>query len=487
LSKLTLQIPAKLFPLTKPARFKGAHGGRGGAKSHFFAELSVEKAVAIGGRGVCLREIQDSIKHSVKSLIEQKIQKLGAGDQCEVLEQEIRTKRGGLLIFKGMQSYNAENIKSLDDFDFAWWEEAQTASQRSLDMLIPTIRKDASALWPAGSELWFSWNPRFDTDAIDSLLRGAFKPKGAIVANVNWQDNPWFPKVLHDEMLRAYAADPEKAEHVWGGGYEIVSEGAYYARWLAQADKEGRIGHYPYDGRQRLRTSWDIGIEDFMTCWFIMDDGKVPTVVDYYEANGVGFDEFIGNALPEVFVPPAVDRKFKDWSAQKALANLNRDVPFKYAKHFFPHDVAVRKVGAGGLHRYQTLHLLGMQNMMKGVPADPEERVGAVRALLPSMRFNGSNPRVMHGLKRLRRYTRKRNERMGNFLLGPEHDEASHGADSLGEYAINCELLPTVKAKAAPILPTEEEVDIVNGRIRSNLSVRQLIEMQERMKRMALD
>ena len=73
-------------------------------------------------------------------------------------------------------------------------------------------------------------------------------------------------------------------------------------------------------------------------------------------------------------------------------------------------------------------------------------------------------------------------------MLGPEHDEASHGADSFGEYAINCELLPMIEAKSQTISdPDEDGIELVNGQIKYKLSVRQVIEMQERLKRMELD
>jgi phage terminase large subunit len=226
LSILKPDVPRAFVPLLKPARYKAAHGGRGGAKSHFFAEQLVLRCFARETRAACIREVQNSLKESVRQLIIDKIQKFGLGGFFEVLEGEIRGANGSLIIFKGMQSYNAENIKSLEGFDIAWVEEAQSLSAHSLKMLRPTIRKE-------GSEIWFSWNPRHDTDAVDEFFRGAHRPADAIVVEVNWDCNPWFPDVLKAEKDRDYAADPEMADHVWGGGYQIITEGAYYAKLLA--------------------------------------------------------------------------------------------------------------------------------------------------------------------------------------------------------------------------------------------------------------
>jgi phage terminase large subunit len=449
---LNLQVPRKLRPLLQPARYKGAHGGRGGAKSHFFAQLAVATNYARPARGVCIREVQNSIKDSVKQLIEDKISANGLDAFFEIKRDEIVGKNGSLMVFRGMQSYNAENIKSLEGFDWAWIEEAQTLSERSLRMLRPTIRKD-------GSEIWASWNPRHDVDAIDQFLRGAHKPEDAIVVEVNWNDNPWLPDVLRAEKDRDHAADPEMAEHVWGGGYEIVSEGAYLARWIATAEKEGRVGHFPYDPRFRLRTGWDLGIDDHTVIWFVQDDGRQATVVDFYEVNNSGFDDIIAAALPELFVPPRDDAKFIGWSRDKALAELDRTEPYRYACHYLPHDVQVRDQAAGGRHRFESLRLLGLQDIVKGVAIDPEERVAASRALLPSVRFNAT-PRVMHGLKRLRRYKRKFNELLGVYA-GPLKDGNDHAADAFGEYAINADILPRVVKPV--VVPPPKEVAVTIG------------------------
>jgi phage terminase large subunit len=173
-------------PLLVPARYKGAHGGRGSGKSHFFAELLVEDCVANPGlRAACVREVQKSLKNSVKLLVEDKIKSLGLSG-FEVLEAEIKTPGGGVIIFQGMQNHTADSIKSLEGFDRCWVEEAQSLSQRSLEMLRPTFRK-------AGSEMWFSWNPNKPTDPVDALLRGDMPPADSVVVEANYSDNPWLP------------------------------------------------------------------------------------------------------------------------------------------------------------------------------------------------------------------------------------------------------------------------------------------------------
>jgi phage terminase large subunit len=222
---LQIQTPRAYVPLLQPSRYKGAHGGRGSAKSHWFGELLLEKCVANEGtRAVCVREVQKSLEQSVKRLLEDKIKAFGAGNQFRVMDTHIETPGDGIIIFQGMQNHTAESIKSLEGYDVAWVEEAQSLSERSLTLLRPTIRKPAS-------EIWFSWNPQQPTDPVDKLLRSAVIPPDAIVIKTSWRDNPWFPEVLRKELEWDRTTDVEKYEHVWEGEYEKHSEARVFKNW----------------------------------------------------------------------------------------------------------------------------------------------------------------------------------------------------------------------------------------------------------------
>lgn len=219
-----LDIPAVFAPLLQPARYKGAYGGRGSGKSHFFAGYAVAlMATRAGFRIVCVREVQNSIKDSVKQLIEDKIAQLGLSAFFTITDQEIRGRNGSLCIFRGLQNHTAASIKSLEGFDVAWIEEAQTISQMSLDLLTPTIRKD-------GSEIWASWNPVSETDPIDAMLRGDQRDNAAVV-KANWNDNPYFPEALREDMDRDRERNPDKYAHVWEGKYQSLSEARIFRNW----------------------------------------------------------------------------------------------------------------------------------------------------------------------------------------------------------------------------------------------------------------
>jgi len=220
--------PAVFAPLVAPARYKGIHGGRGSGKSHHFAERLVERFLREPlTRAVCVREVQKSLAESVKRLIEDKIREYNLGEHFRILRTHIETSAGGVMLFQGMQNHTADSIKSLEGYDVVWVEEAQSLSQRSLDILRPTIRK-------AGSELWFSWNPRRETDPVDVLLRSPSTPPGTVVVQANYRDNPKFPDVLRAEMEWDRAHDPEKYAHVWLGEYERKSEARVFKNWTVE-------------------------------------------------------------------------------------------------------------------------------------------------------------------------------------------------------------------------------------------------------------
>lgn len=238
-----IDIPtAAVFePLLKPARFKGLWGGRGSAKSWFFSGQTVE-ALLEGRNVLCIREVQNSIADSVKRLIEARIEEFGLSAYFDITDKEIRCPlSGAVAIFRGMQNHTAASVKSLEGFDVAWWEEAQTATQHSLDLLIPTIRKP-------GSELWFSWNPDSETDPIDVFLR-TNPPDNAIVIKANWDDNPWFPDELRGDMERDRDRDPAKWQHVWNGAYKTLSEARIFKNFRIDEMQvhERAVWHYGID------------------------------------------------------------------------------------------------------------------------------------------------------------------------------------------------------------------------------------------------
>lgn len=224
---LDIPTPRAFAPLAATAkRYQGAKGGRGGAKSHYFGAQSVEEMFTQHTRLACVREVQNSIKDSVKQLIEDKINSLKAVDVetgkhwpiapwFKITDREIVCKHtDSLAIFRGLQNHTAASIKSLEGFTRAWYEESHSLTQRSLDLATPTFRAP-------GSQQRFSWNPDLETDPVDVFFNTAVAendPDFELIT-VNYDDNPWFPDELRRDMERDKRRDFDKYLWVWRGGY----------------------------------------------------------------------------------------------------------------------------------------------------------------------------------------------------------------------------------------------------------------------------
>lgn len=251
--ELDRAVPRWALPLVPPKRYKGASGGRASGKSHFFAEEAVEDMVLDPSlRFACIREVQRSLKFSAKALVESKIRQMGVTPYFEVLNTEIRRVGGsGVMIFEGMQDHTADSIKSLEGFGRAWVEEAQSISERSLSLLLPTIRAPQS-------EIWFSWNPDQPTDAVDALFSGGLD--GSVHVHTTYRDNPFCPEVMRTEAARLEARDPDAFEHIWLGGYFFGGNGRVYSSFRNRPYPEGNIDESVQDTGGELLVGMDFNV-----------------------------------------------------------------------------------------------------------------------------------------------------------------------------------------------------------------------------------
>lgn len=206
---MRIQLPKKLEVLFKAARYKVLHGGRGGAKSWGIADALLILTSSKRLRVLCCREIQDSIKESSHRLLKSQIERLGLSNIFTITDQSIACKTtGSEFIFEGLFR-NVNRIKSLEGIDICWVEEAEKVSDDSWEILTPTIRKE-------NSEIWISFNPQFEDDPTYKRFV-ASPPDNAIVLQINYYDNPYFPEVLRIEMEQDKARDYKLYEHKWLG------------------------------------------------------------------------------------------------------------------------------------------------------------------------------------------------------------------------------------------------------------------------------
>lgn len=363
-----------------------------------------------GTRGLCIREKQKSLMNSAKQLIEDKIVEHGVVDRFKSTTTSITTPGGGVITFAGMQDHTAESIKSFEGYHWAWVEEAHTLSEHSLMLLRPTIRA-------SGAELWFSWNPRRKSDAVDHFFRGGNLPRGAILVNANYSDNPWFPPGLEEDRLHDQEHYPERYDHVWEGDYAGVTTGAYFARDLNTAKQEGRICDLTVDPVAEIQAFWDIGgtgkTSDATAIWIRQLVGQRINILDYYETLGqplaMHVDWLRSNGYQNARCILPHDGKKADGITAKLYEDHVRDAGFEV--------YTVKNQGAGAARR----------------------RVEAARRMFPRVWFD--DKKTFAGRETLGWYHEKFDE-VRQIGLGPNHDWSCHGADAFGLMAIYGMRLP---------------------------------------------
>lgn len=215
-----VKLPEKLlFLLNKKARYKIAYGGRGSGKSWAAARCLIVLALQSKIRILCTRQLQTSIANSVHKLLSDSIQELGLSQEFEITRDQIRCKNGSEFFFKGIQN-NINEIKSIEGINYCWVEEAQSVSENSWEVLIPTIRKE-------NSEIWVTFNPDRAEDA--TYQRFVINPPPDTISElVNYSENPWFPDVLRKEMEYCKEVDYGKYEHIWLGKTVIDTDAQIY-------------------------------------------------------------------------------------------------------------------------------------------------------------------------------------------------------------------------------------------------------------------
>lgn len=243
-ANLEVAVPRWAVPQLRRARYKGAKGGRASGKSHFKAERVVLRMFSDPDlRVACVREHQRSLRYSAKALIEAKVKALGLERYFDLMATETRRRGGsGVAIYEGMKDHTADSIKSLENFGLAWVEEAQRLSQRSLDLLVPTIRAP-------GSELWFTWNPDQPEDPVDAFFDSMTDADDFVLTHCNYMDNPWCPDVMYREAARLQRVDPTGYAHIWLGEYNLAPEvQVLFGKWTVDEFTPGDDWDGPYYG-----------------------------------------------------------------------------------------------------------------------------------------------------------------------------------------------------------------------------------------------
>ncbi len=415
----------KLLPLMEQQnrhRYYVAYGGRGSGRSWGFARALLLQAMQDPLRVLCAREIQRTIADSVHRLLADQISLLGLESWYTVQEASIVGQNGAEFLFSGLRQQDAHKIKSYEGVDIAWCEEADTLTDRSLDILIPTIRADQS-------EIWLTFNPGLDTDPVYRRFVQSPPPK-AWVQKMTWRDNPWFPAVLEAERLHLQKRDPAEYEHIWEGKPRTVVEGAIYAGEVTKMIEERQVRPVPYDPRLLVHTIWDLGWNDQTSIIFAQRLHSEVRVIDYEEESFLRYDQW---------------------------AKRLKDKPYVYGSHWLPHDGGNKTQAGKGISAQDTLKpLLGIKPKLIPRPATKEVPIRAARMMFPRVYADEVKAdRLMTCLKRYRRGVPESTGEPG----APVHDEYSHGADAFGGLAMVVDKLGNELDRPAPTVAPYEPFD----------------------------
>lgn len=398
MTEVIAQFPEKAKFLFEPCRYKVAYGGRGGAKSWAIARALLILGMQRPLRILCCRETMRSIQESVHHLLEDQIDLMGFRSFYTVRESTIRGANGTEFIFAGIRQASAENLKSYEACDVAWVEEAQALSKRSWNTLIPTIRKE-------DSEILVSFNPTFEDD--EAYQRFVLNPpKNSKVVEINWRDNPWFPKVLMEEMEDLRRRDPDECDHVYEGKLRTTVEGAIYKKEIAAAESEGRFTRVPYDPTKPTMTYWDIG-PAHTRIWIAQPFPMEFRIIDFIRGELEG------------------------------LAYYTKELqqrPYSYAMHVLPWDGSARELGSGRSIQEQLQSVFGKERVRCARQLSVEDGIAAVRAILPRCYFD--KDKCSDGIRGLRCYQYEYDKDLRTYKRNPLHDWASHDADAFRTLAV---------------------------------------------------
>lgn len=394
------KFPKKLKFLFEPARYKVARGGRGSGKSWGFARALLIRAASKTTRVLCTREVQKSIQQSVHQLLEDQVTELGLSSFFEVLTHEIRGKNGSTFYFAGLSDQTADTLKSFEGVDVVWCEEAHSMTERSWNILTPTIRKE-------GSEIWVSFNPELESDETYRRFITT-PPPDCVSVEMNYVDNPWFPPVLENERSHAQSTmKPEVYAHIWEGKCKPAVEGAIYFDQMAQAEK--RIGNCPHDPNLKTHAIWDLGFNDSMAIILTQKVSSEIRIVHYIEGN---------------------QRTLADYSAELKALRLD-DQPINWGHHYLPHDGFAKRHQTGKMDA-DVLGGFGW-SIQRTPNMDVESGINRARDVFSRVYFNKERTqRLVESLKRYRRAV----SQVTNEPGAPLHDQYSHAADAFRYMAL---------------------------------------------------
>ena len=396
---IDLTIPEQykeLFQPSKQWRHIVYKGGRSSGKSTQIAISRLLKGSQKKLRGLCTREIQNSIQESVYKLLCDKIDELGLNDWQKFNDKLVNSKTGSEIFFKGLHN-NIQSIKSIEGIDWCWIEEAQSVSADSIMTLVPTIRKE-------GSELIWSYNPLTEHDPVQELIVDKADDRTYVLHVNSDAIEQLLSKEIIEEREKMRRDNPDMFAHVWLGQPLTSKTGTVFGKQIAQAEIEGRIGSVPYDASAGTYTAIDLGIGDSTAIWWFQMVGQEIHFIDHYESSGEELGHYI---------------------------SIIKNKPYNYTTHFLPHDAKQRELQTG-LTRVEFFENNGIHNIEVLRPTNFQLGQDDIN-MIARPKFSKvwiDRDKCERGLKCLSAYHYEYDEKNKLLKDKPEHDWSSHSSSA---------------------------------------------------------
>ncbi|KAK46237.1 hypothetical protein BG58_10990 [Caballeronia jiangsuensis] len=397
-----ITMTENFMPLFDPKyRFVSMRGGRAGMKTDTVGMIVVLTMYHRALRILCFREVQNSIKQSVYATLKKQIEKLGLESFFDnSTENEIRGRNGSIVMFKGLRDQTVENIKSFSDVDLCWGEEARALTERSLQVLIPTVVRNE------GARFFFTWNPQQDSDAV--YQRYVLNKNDRVCDIwVNFQHNPWFIDAIDEERLEDKARLPvDQYEWIWEGKVLPALVGSVYFNEVSTAYEQNRITRVSVDPLKAVHQFWDLGVGDNMAIILVQTHLSEVRIVGYIENRGKEIGWY--------------NEQIREWGREKGVAS--------WGTVNLPHDATHRDYKLGTPEKYMKEYGWKVNIM----PANNEGNgIQAARVMFPNVWIDQDCTKLIECLKRYR-YKENSDGSFSNTV----HDIFSHGADAFRYLAV---------------------------------------------------
>lgn len=258
-----------------PARIRVLKGGRSSSKSTDAAGFVLFLAQHCKIRVVCARQYQNRIEESVYTLLKIQIARFGLEAMFEIQQTKIICRTtGSEFIFYGLWR-SIDEIKSLEDVDILWIEEAHNLTEEQWDTLEPTIRKD-------GSQVWLIFNPRLVTDFVWRRFV-VNPPPDTVVRHINYDENPFLSNTIRKVIDNLRATDEEKYRHIYlGEPNQDDDESIIKRSWLLAAINGHTTLGLQTAGSRRM--GFDVADSGKDSCALVAAHGCLATWADMWQA-----------------------------------------------------------------------------------------------------------------------------------------------------------------------------------------------------------